>query len=112
MQKTKLPEFLEPVLWSYDLTKLDKDRDQRLIISQGLNYGNENMIQWVMRNYNKDQIRQVITHPRRGMWLRKRLRRWLGYFGIMIDPLEFEAAIRDLNLRPKLTQAFFARKGL
>ena len=111
MKDTKLPEFLQSVLWSYDLSKMDRERDWKLIIGQGLNYGNDKVISWIKENYSDNQIKQVILHPRRGMWWRERLRKWLNYFDTMIDPLDFEVAIQDLNLRPRLTDAFFARKG-
>ncbi len=107
----RLPEFLQSVLWSYDLSKIDQNRDQKLIITQGLNYGNDQVVTWIKENYTDDQIRQVVSHPSRGIWFRERLRKWLRYFSLMLDPLEFEVAILDLNPRPKLTNAFFDRKG-
>lgn len=112
MKDNKLPEFLKSVLWSYDFSKMDKDKNRNLIISQGLNYGDDEVVAWIKQNYTENQIKEVVTHPRRGIWWRERLRKWLGYFNIMLDPLDFEVAIRDLNLRPKLVDAFFARKGL
>jgi hypothetical protein len=102
---------MQVVLWSYDLSKINPDRDRKLIITQGLNYGSEQVVSWIKENYTEDQIREVITHPSRGIWFRERLRRWLKYFKMMIDPLDFEVAILDLNPRPKLTNAFFDRKG-
>jgi hypothetical protein len=108
----KLPEFLRSVLWSYDLSSLDKERDWRLIISQSLNYGNSEVIEWVKANYGGDKIKEIVVHPRRGIWLREKLRKWLGYFGIMIDPLEFEIAIMEMGPKPKLMNAFWSRKGL
>lgn len=112
MESGKLPEFLRSVLWSYNLSSLDKERDWRLIISQSLNYGNTEVIEWIKTNYSDAKIKEVVVHPRRGVWFRERLRKWLGYFGIMIDPLEFEIAINDMNLRPKLMNTFWSRKGL
>lgn len=112
MKDSKLPEFLKSVLWSYDFSKMDRNRDWRLIISQGLNYGDETVVSWIRENYTEDQIKQVVRYAQRGIWWRERLRKWLGHFNIMLDPLDFEVAIRDLNLRPKLVDAFFARKGL
>lgn len=112
MENTKLPEFLKPVLWSYNLSRLDKDDDWQLIISQGLNYGSDNVVEWIKANYTDAQIKEVVSHPRRGVWFRERLRRWLGYFGIIVDPLEFEAAIWEAGPKQKLMQAFWSRKGL
>jgi hypothetical protein len=107
-----LPQFMQVVLWSYDLAKIDRDQDWKLIITQGLNFGSEQVISWIKENYSDDQIKYVVTHPARGIWFRERLRKWLGYFEMLIDPLDYELAILDLNPRPRLTQAYFARKGI
>lgn len=112
MVSGKLPEFLRSVLWSCDLSSLDREKDWRLIISQSLNYGNAEVIEWVKANYSDDMIKEIVVHPRRGVWFRKRLRKWLRYFGMMIDPLEFEIAIMEMGSRPKLMNAFWSRKGL
>jgi hypothetical protein len=93
----KLPEFLKPYFWSYDLDKLDKEKNYKLIITQVLNYGDELAEKWINNNYPQDVIREVVTHPTRGMWWRDKLRRWLNYFGAEIDPMFFEAAIWEIN---------------
>ena len=107
-----VPTFLQSCLWSYDLSKLDKHSDYQLIIGQTLNWGNQQQIDWVQSNYSPELIQHVLRHPSRGMWFRSKLRHWLQQFNIMIDPLDFEAAIIDLNPRIKLTQAWFTRKGI
>ena len=110
-----LPSFLQQCLWSYDVSKMDKDEDYRLIIGQALNWGDKEQVKWVQDNYSPELIEEVLRHPRRGMWFREKLRRWLREFDMMIDPLEFEAAIIDLNhpkLRFKVIEAWFDRKGV
>lgn len=109
---TKLPDFLQGVLWSYDLSDLDKNKNWKLIITQGLNFGNDQVVSWIKKNYSDDQIKEAIIKPSRGIWFRERLRKWLGYFNILLDPLDYEVAIRDLNPRPKLLNEYFKRKGL
>lgn len=107
-----LPKFLQSCLWSYDLSIMDKIKDKNLIITQIINYGDDKELKWLRVNYKDEEIKKVVSHPKRGVWWREKLRQWLGYFNLMIDPLEFEAAIRDLNPRTKLQQAYFQRKGL
>ncbi|MDP1743892.1 MAG: hypothetical protein Q8L51_03870 [Candidatus Amesbacteria bacterium] len=106
------PQFMQVVLWSYDLAKIDRDQDWKLIITQGLNFGSEQVVSWIKENYSDDQIKYVVTHPTRGMWFRERLQKWVTYFDLILDPLIFEIGVRDLNPRPVLTEAYFDRIGV
>ncbi len=107
-----VPAFLQAVLWSYDLSKMDKKKDAWSIITQVLNYGDKKAVKWLFSNYTLEKIKAVLLHPSRGVWFREKLRIWLSFFNLMIDPLEFEAAIRDLAPRVRITEEFFRRKGL
>ncbi|MBI5620831.1 hypothetical protein HY949_03570 [Candidatus Gottesmanbacteria bacterium] len=107
-----LPLYLKPSLWSYDLSTMDPHKSARIIITQVLNYGDERQVRWLFSHYNADTIREVLFHPSRGVWYRGKLRKWLGTFRLMIDPLEFESAIVDLTPRVKLHEAFFQRKEI
>jgi len=107
-----IPNFLQSCFWSENLGSLDKKRDYKTVITQILNYGDSKQIKWLKRNYRLGQIKEVLFHPLRGIWFRERLRHWLGVFNLMIDPLEFEAAIRDLKPQRKLAEEVFRRKGL
>ena len=44
-----------------------------LIITQGLNFGSDQVVSWIKENYSDDQIKYVATHPL-GIWFRERLR--------------------------------------
>jgi len=108
--ETKLPEFLQSCLWSYDISEMDKDRDKRLVITQVINYGDKKQLKWMEDNYTHEEIKEVVLHPRRGVWWRDKLRWWIKRFRVMIDPLQFEGAIRENSLRPiSLTAEFFKR---
>lgn len=115
MKNVGLPKFLQSVLWSYDLSKMDRNRNRDLIIGQGLNWGGDDVIAWIKENYSDNQIKKVISHPRRGMWFRERLQKWLDFYKMKIDPLFFEVAIIDLNPSPertKLLEEYFDRIGV
>ncbi|MCL5675968.1 MAG: hypothetical protein M1120_02475 [Patescibacteria group bacterium] len=107
-----LPNFLQSALWSYDLSKMDKNKYKKMIISQVLNYGDKQAKTWVLANYSPQDIKNSLLHPQRGIWFRDTLREWLEKNNIMLAPLEFEVAIRDVNPRPRLMLSFFQRKGL
>ena len=106
----KLPGFLKSALWSYDLSTMDKNKNAVLIITQVLSHGNPEQIAWLKHTYSVEQIKKVLLHPHRGVWHRDRLRQWLTRFDMVIDPLEFETAVLDMNLRPRLMQEFWRRK--
>lgn len=105
---SKLPAFMQSCLWSYNISKIDSQKDKHLIITQAINYGTPQQLRWILQNYTDAEIKEVVIHPTRGIWWRDKLRFWLNKFGAMIDPLKFEAAIREINLRPiSLTAEFF-----
>ena len=108
----QLPAFMQSCLWSYDISKIDPQKDQYLIITQALSFGTQEQINWVVSHYSPDEIQKVVSHPQRGMWQRGALSKWLNNFGIMLDPLEYESAIRDLNPRLNLATAYLQRRGI
>lgn len=93
-----LPKFLQPYLASYDLAKLDVKRDKKLIITQVLNKGNYPALQWLGRTYSRKEIKEAITSPTPGMWLKSTLSYWLKIFNLKLDKKTFNQAV--LNLRP------------
>lgn len=93
-----LPKFLQPYLASYDLTKLDIKQDKKLIITQILNKGNYQALQWLGKTYSRKEIKEAISSPTPGMWLKSTLLYWLKIFGIKLDKKTFNRAA--LNLRP------------
>lgn len=108
--ETKLPEFMQSCLWSYDISTMDPQKSKVTVITQAINHGDSRQLQWMLQNYSDREIREVVTHPTRGMWWREKLRFWLNKYGVMIDPLRFELAIREIELRPmSLYKEFWER---
>lgn len=107
----KIPKEFQSALWSYDISKLDSERDANLIITQLLNYGNKKAKRWVSENYADGKIKEVLSHPQRGVWNRDVLREMLNKEDLIIDPLEYEAAIRNLTASPTLIKEVWKRKG-
>ena len=107
-----IPRFLQPILWSYDISKIDSERDKNLIITQALNYGDQKTIDWVLKTYSQKIIKQAVADPARGIWFWDKLRHWVTKFNLTLDPLMFDVAIRDLNPKVKIHLEFFKRKGL
>lgn len=54
------PEFFRPLLWSYDFSKVNSDKDKSTIIVNTLNYGDLKHWGWLVHHYGKSVVRQVI----------------------------------------------------
>ena len=94
-----VPKFLQPYLASYELRYLDTKRDRDLIIREILNKGNHKALTWLGKIYTRSDLRQVITFPTRGMWMRSILSYWLRIFNVRLSKKTFEEAIVNLNPR-------------
>ena len=62
MQQVTLPKTFRPLLWSYDFSKLDPQRDNKTIIVQALNYGTLSQWRWLVETYGREGIREVLSH--------------------------------------------------
>jgi len=58
--KKKLPEFFKPLLWSYNFSKINIERDKEIIIVNTLNYGDLKHWRWLIGHYGRDAMREVI----------------------------------------------------
>lgn len=92
-----LPKFLQSCFPSYDLTKLGKEKDKRLIITQILNYGTEKEIAWLGRNYSREEIEKAVKFPSRGMWMESVLTYWQKIFNIQLNKGIINRAVINLN---------------
>lgn len=75
-RRYKLPSFLKSVLWSYDINEMDLGKDKETIIAQVLNYGDWKDLKWLYSVYTEEDIKKVVSHPRRGLWFEKVLNFW------------------------------------
>lgn len=92
-----LPRFLKPCFPSYDLKSLDLKKDRDLIITEILNKGDERMLSWVGKNYSVKEVKQVVSSPSKGMWMKSILSYWLKIFNLELDKKIFDKAVIDLN---------------
>ena len=88
----KIPDYVLRCLWSYDMSELDFDRHKNLIITQVLNYGDWQGVEWLYKNYSEDDLEQVVKKPRRGLWFKRTLNFWLTVLQIDLSPKEFDNA--------------------
>ena len=83
-KKNKVPEFITPCLWSYDIKQVDIKEDKELIITQVLNYGEPKRIKWLYSVYTEEDIKEVLLNPSRGVWFPKVLNFWETVLNIKI----------------------------
>jgi hypothetical protein len=71
-----LPQSVKSVLWSYDVSKIDVQVDRQLVISQVLNFGDKEAVDWAVKNYGKGEMRKAALLIPRGRWNKKSLAFW------------------------------------
>lgn len=72
----RFPRSVKAVLWSYDTSKLDIDRDKMLIIRQVLNNGTESAVAWARDTYTEQDLAKAIATSSASEWSRKSLNYW------------------------------------
>lgn len=96
--KKVIPQSLQAALWSYDLERLDIEKDKKLIITQVLNYGVLKDVKWLYSIYSEEDIKEVVKNPSRGRWFAKTLNFWLTVFNIKLPEDKKEAAIQKIAI--------------
>ena len=61
-QKLRLPKFFLPLLWAYDFSFINIEKDKKRIIINTINYGQWKHWQWIVKNYRKEQVKQIIQN--------------------------------------------------
>jgi len=59
-KQNKLPLFFKPILWSYDFDSMDIEKDKKTIIINSINYGDLKHWRWLVKNYGKKNIREIL----------------------------------------------------
>jgi hypothetical protein len=91
MKQEILTKF-KPFLWSYDISKMDLERDKNRIITNVLNLGTEQATDLLFEIYKKEDIRKVVADPIPGEWNKKAL----NYWSIIFD-LEIKHVLRHIG---------------
>lgn len=60
LQKKSLPESFKPLLWSYDFSAIDPEKNKKVIIINAINYGNLYHWHWLVEYYGKKTIKEVL----------------------------------------------------
>ena len=70
------PQSVKAVLWSYDLNAIEVQKDKKIIISQVLNFGSEEAIKWLFKQYSFEVVEQVANTIPLFQWSKKSLSLW------------------------------------
>lgn len=92
-----IPKFLQPYLASYELSSLDRKKDKDVIITEILNKGDGKALSWLAKIYTQAELREVVSSPIKGLWMKSVLKYWQKILDINIPRDKFERAILDLN---------------
>ena len=99
MKKSKIPKKMKWLFWSYDISSLDLKKDKHYIITQTLNYGVWEDVQWLFGVYIEKEIIKVIKTPGRGLWFEKVLNFWITIFNICLPKDVYNKALFRLDPR-------------
>lgn len=82
MENSKIPSFVRPFLWSYDISKLNLNTNKRTIIHNVLNFGSEKAVDWLRSVYTFDDMKDVFIKVPKSAWGKKSLALWSLIFGV------------------------------
>ena len=74
--KADIPQIIKPFLWSYDIDKLDLEKDKKRIITNVLNHGTKEATDWLFSKFDKKEITEAIEKPLPGEWNKKSIHFW------------------------------------
>lgn len=58
---SKVPNSFRPLLWSYDIARLDLRRDRRTIIVSTLNNGTWAQWRWIKKHYGLPELQRIVA---------------------------------------------------
>ena len=57
----KIPKFLQPILWSAEVSSLALTKNKSYIINQVLSLGTFKELQWLFKTYSKSVIKKIFV---------------------------------------------------
>jgi len=57
----QLPNFFQPLLWSYDFSRIDSEQDKKAIIVNTINYGDLGHWQRIRDHYGRDVVTKILS---------------------------------------------------
>lgn len=76
------PQSVKAALWSYNIDSLEIQKDKKTIIFQILNFGTEDAIKWLFKQYTLEDIEKISNMIPQFQWNKKSLALWKTLFTI------------------------------
>lgn len=70
------PQSVKAILWSYDMKRIEVQKHKRIIISQVLNFGSQEAIEWLFKKYNFTLVKKIANTIPLFQWNKKSLSLW------------------------------------
>ena len=77
-----LPDPVRAALWSYDTEHMDLELHAERIITNVLNIGTYEAVQWLFKVYPRNRIAAAVAEPRPGEWNERSLNFWSLVFDV------------------------------
>jgi hypothetical protein len=78
----EIPQAVKAALWSLDPERTDLRAHKDRIITNVLNLGTHEALVWLFATYPRQEIAELVAHPRPGEWNRKSLNFWALVFAV------------------------------
>ncbi len=85
LAKTELGARLREVFWDIYVDQLDFEKHAKLVITQVLNFGSEELIHYLFQIYKEEAIKESLVHPTRGVWFPRTYRAYCKLLDIVPD---------------------------
>jgi len=70
------PQPVKAVLWSYDINHIEVQKHKKIIISQVLNFGSKEAIEWLFKQYDFTLVEKIANTIPLFQWNKKSLSLW------------------------------------
>jgi hypothetical protein len=92
-RKERIPKYVRACIWFTDPDVVDWQDQKDMIITSVLNRGTWDAVRWIFHYYNRRDIQEIVSNPKRGLWEPKSLRFWTTFFEITLEDAAFEEAL-------------------
>lgn len=93
--QVKILQKFKPFLWSFDISKMDIQKNKKRIITNVLNLGTKEATDLLFKIYDKKEIRKQVKNPLPGEWNDKSLNYWSIIFDI--EPKKTKHVLRHFR---------------
>lgn len=99
----KLPSYFKYLLWSYDFSKVDPEKDIKRIIVNTINYGDWKHWQWIINYYGKKKVKEIIEELPKSEFRKRALNLICLVLGI--KKLKYETRSDKIRAEKNISQA-------